>query len=157
MTEQSLQRCKKHDSCFASAIAHAQRICADQNARLTPIRQRVLEIIWQNHKAHKAYDILEAIAQEGQYSAKPPTVYRALGFLLDMSLIHKVESLNAYVGCLNPDHNDDHCFLICDQCDRVFDIVSDTTQNTIHGVCSEHNFTPKHKNIEIIGQCADCC
>ena len=91
----------KHQECLQSAIAAAKTHCDAAGIRLTPIRQRVLELVWQNHEPVKAYDILDKLKQAKSSSA-PPTVYRALDFLQDEGLVHKIESLNAYVGCGNP-------------------------------------------------------
>lgn len=99
--------CSSHKTCIKSALKHAEDICVQSGVRLTKQRKQVLELIWQNHKSHKAYDILEKMAALDK-SAKPPTVYRALDFLQEQGLVHKIQSLNAYVGCPHPDQNHSH-------------------------------------------------
>ena len=92
-----------HRVCVKDALEQATAICAKRGARLTPIRRRVLELIWASHKPSGAYDILEALSQESRGKRiAPPTVYRALDFLLEQGLIHRLESLNAFIGCPHP-------------------------------------------------------
>ena len=66
-------------------MADAARLCRERGVRLTPLRARVLEIVWRSHRPSGAYDILAVLAAEGR-SAAPPTVYRALDFLLEQGL-----------------------------------------------------------------------
>ena len=70
-----------HDACIADALSRADALCRQQGLRLTAIRRRVLELIWANHQPTKAYDLLAQINAE-RGNAAPPTVYRALDFLL---------------------------------------------------------------------------
>ena len=92
-----------HGHCLANALQYATAVCTERGARLTPVRQRVLEIIWQSHRPLGAYAILEVLSAEG-HSPAPPTVYRALEFLLTHGLVHRLSSLNAFVGCTRPGH-----------------------------------------------------
>ena len=91
-----------HRRCVADALDKAEALCSDRGARLTKLRCRVLELVWNSHAPIGAYDVLRRLSQEHQ-SAAPPTVYRALDFLLEQGLIHRIESLNAYIGCPVPE------------------------------------------------------
>jgi Fur family zinc uptake transcriptional regulator len=88
----------KHAYCLKSALVKVELRCNQRGLRLTAIRRRVLELVWKNHEPVKAYDILEILKTEKK-GAAPPTVYRALDFLLQEGFVHKIESLNAYIGC----------------------------------------------------------
>ena len=101
-----------HRHCVTNALDDAKTICSERGARLTPVRQRVLEIIWQSHRPLGAYAILEVLAKEG-HSPAPPTVYRALEFLLTHGLVHRLSSLNAFIGCTRPGHPGAGQFLLC--------------------------------------------
>ncbi len=79
------------------ALNEAEAVCEARGARLTKIRRKVLSLMLEHREPAKAYDLLQRLDGEG--AAKPPTVYRALEFLLEMGLAHKIESLNAYVAC----------------------------------------------------------
>jgi len=87
-----------HASCVAAAVATAEKLCQERGLRFTSIRCRVLELVWGSHKPIGAYDILEVLGKESE-SAAPPTVYRALEFLIEAGLVHRLDSLNAFIGC----------------------------------------------------------
>ena len=75
-------------------LTEAETLAARRGQRLTKIRRKVLRLLLESSEPSKAYDLLANLDGEG--SAKPPTVYRALDFLQDVGLAHKIESLNAY-------------------------------------------------------------
>ena len=85
-----------HSHCVSDALRAADALCARSGARLTALRRRVLELVWQSHRPLGAYDILGVLSSEDGRRAAPPTVYRALDFLLEHGLIHRLASLNAY-------------------------------------------------------------
>src|SRR5690606_29397539 len=91
-----------HRRCIADALDAAERVCAGRGARLTELRRRVLELVWQSHRPVGAYPLLAALGRDGHAPA-PPTVYRALDFLQAQGLVHRIESRNAYVGCPHPE------------------------------------------------------
>src|SRR5919204_1424092 len=90
-----------HDSCIDRALDRAAQLCEERGARLTALRREVLALVWRGHEPVGAYAILEAL-RRSHPGAAPPTVYRALDFLIEHGLIHRIESLNAYVGCSRP-------------------------------------------------------
>src|ERR1700677_4755418 len=81
-------------------LNHAGQICDAKGARLTDLRREVLGLILDSDAATGAYDLLDRLRAIRQ-GAAPPTVYRALEFLLEQGLIHKLESLSSYVGCIS--------------------------------------------------------
>ncbi|TXH65684.1 MAG: transcriptional repressor, partial [Thermomonas sp.] len=105
-----------HDA--AGFVAAVERACGERGLRLTEIRARVLGLVAAAGKPIKAYDLLEQVrAGEGAGAAAPPTVYRALDFLLANGFIHKLESINAFVACHHPNAAQHSVpFLICDRC-----------------------------------------
>src|SRR5277367_4850296 len=76
-----------HASCVDEAIAAADRVCVASGARLTDLRRQVLELVWRSHQPVGAYEILERLAADSGRRAAPPTVYRALDFLLEQGLV----------------------------------------------------------------------
>lgn len=144
-----------HDNCIAEALSRAQALCTDKGWRLTPIRQRVLELIWASHQPAKAYDLLAWINQERGNTA-PPTVYRALDFLLAAGLIHKIESQSAYVGCAVEHDSAPPKFLICRQCGQAAEIQSRAIDQAIADKAQQAGFVIAHQTIEIDGLCAGC-
>lgn len=144
-----------HGRCVATAMADAARHCRTRGARLTPLRARVLEIVWQSHKPAGAYDILAVLTAEGR-SAAPPTVYRALDFLIEHGLVHRLASLNAVVGCRRPGHAGAGQFLICRTCGNAAEINDAGIERAIEGSAAAHGFETHGNNVEITGICPDC-
>ncbi|WP_020400076.1 transcriptional repressor [Kordiimonas gwangyangensis] len=144
-----------HSICIETAIAEAERLCAERGSRFTDLRRRILKMIWQGHKAVKAYDLLDQLATEGG-SAKPPTVYRALDFLMEEGLVHKIESLNAYIGCPHPGDNHVSQFLICDKCETVKELSSDELTTAVMNAAKQANFAIRRQTLELHGVCANC-
>ena len=94
----ALQRGHDHRKCVSEAMAVADELCAKRGARMTELRRRVLNLIWDSHAPVGAYAIMDMLKREGR-NAMPPTVYRALDFLQEQGLIHRIASLNAFIGC----------------------------------------------------------
>lgn len=148
-----------HDHCIDEAMAAAEKICTDAEARLTPLRRRVLEMVWQSHEPVGAYDLLNQLQKEKSRAA-PPTVYRALDFLLEHGLVHRIESLNAYVGCGEPQsHPHSHHggqFLICHDCGSVAELDDHDISRTVVKKAEHQGFHVQRQTIEIMGLCPDC-
>src|SRR5258708_30969834 len=104
-----------HDSCIEGALDRAAQLCEERGARLTALRRDVLRLIWRGHEPVGAYAILEELLRSHS-GAAPPTVYRALEFLIEHGLIHRIESLNAYVACAPPERPPASQFLISGAC-----------------------------------------
>ncbi len=144
-----------HHACINSALNVADLICVKNDARFTPIRKRILELIWQSHKPILAYDILKILRREKE-NTEPPTVYRGLDFLLEQKLIHKIESRNAYVGCSFANRPHIGQFLICTGCDQFIELDSASINRTILNEASKSNFKIDHQTVEISGYCPEC-
>ena len=104
-----------HARCAADAIAHAETVCKQRGQRFTPIRRQVLEALLSSHRPLGAYDVIEELAKRVARPA-PITVYRALDFLMEQGLVHRIESRNAFLACAhNHDTSSSVAFLICDR------------------------------------------
>lgn len=144
-----------HQHCITQACLQADTICNERGVRFTPLRKRVLELLWHTHKPAKAYDILEILHQEDR-SAKPSTVYRTLDFLQEVGLVHKVDSLNAYVGCAHPNSNS-HCqFMICRVCGNVTESSNAIVFSAITENAARYHFHVERQIIEMHGVCEEC-
>ncbi|MDO3377796.1 Fur family transcriptional regulator [Geoalkalibacter halelectricus] len=143
-----------HERCVAGALDAAEAICRERGARLTDLRRRVLELVWSSHKPVGAYAVLARLQEQG--SAAPPTVYRALDFLLEQGLIHRVSSLNAFVGCVRP--GEEHCgqFLICEQCQDLVELDDADISAAIARSSHASGFAPRRQTVEILGLCPQC-
>lgn len=144
-----------HDACIADALADAKSICQRHNARLTAARERVLELIWQSHRPLGAYDVLAMLARDG-HNAAPPTVYRALDFLQQYGLVHRIASLNAFVGCAHAGISHQGMFLICQRCSNVLELAAPAVSEAIDNAASEVCFRPDNVTVEVSGFCPAC-
>ncbi len=147
--------CANHTSCVAEALQNAESICKERGVRFTNIRRKVLQMLWKHHSPAKAYDILDTLSKE-DVSARPPTVYRALDFLQENGLVHKINSLNAYVGCSHPLKHDDCYFLICEKCGEIEECCNHVLNDAIEATADKNKFCLKHINVEIEGTCQGC-
>jgi len=144
-----------HEACVEDALERAAEICERRQVRLTPLRRRVLQAVWSGHKPVGAYDILTTLTNERGTTA-PPTVYRALEFLLENGLIHRIESLNAFVGCTKPGQNHAWQLLICRACGRVAEISDDELEKAVAAAAARAGFTLQRRTIELAGLCFAC-
>ncbi|WP_299878119.1 Fur family transcriptional regulator [uncultured Cocleimonas sp.] len=147
--------CEKHNHCISTAIKHGEEICNEKGLKFTAIRRKVLELVWESHKPAKAYDILEKLAKEDG-APVPPTVYRALDFLLQNGLVHRLNSLNAFVGCSHPGLHKQCYFLICTHCEEVTECCTNQLGKAIGVSAKENSFTTESVSLEILGSCKTC-
>lgn len=147
----------KHDhaDCVSEALATAEQVCRERGLRLTAIRRRVLELVWDSHQPVGAYDILAALTREGRKAA-PPTVYRALEFLIEADLVHRLDSLNAFVGCSDPQTSHTGQFLICRRCRRVAELDDPDIDGLITAKAERLGFTAVQQMLEVQGLCREC-
>lgn len=133
----------------------AERQCQQRGVRFTPIRRRVLELIADSSGGLKAYDLLDRLAVE-HGAARPPTVYRALDFLIEQGLVHRIESLNAYVACPCPEHHHGFQLLICRHCGRVEELHLDDVSAQLGARAAALGFAVDRQTIELLGACDAC-
>jgi Fur family zinc uptake transcriptional regulator len=144
-----------HARCVADALAAAEARCADRGVRLTAQRRRVLEMLLEDHAPVGAYDILSRLAAEGRPTA-PVAVYRALDFLREHGLAHRLASLNAFVACARPGREHGAQFLICGRCRSVAEIEDGGIARAVRGAAAEAGFAADWPVVEIAGLCPAC-
>ena len=146
-----------HAHCTEATLARAERICAERGARLTAMRRQVLEALAGTHAPIGAYELIEKLESGEGHRPAPITVYRALDFLLEQGLAHRIESRNAFVACA---HEHGHpgvlMFLICESCGSVGEAVSDAVGSALARAADGAGFAPRAQVIEVAGQCAHC-
>jgi Fur family zinc uptake transcriptional regulator len=139
-------------------LNHAGQICAGRGARLTDLRRQVLGLILDAEGPTGAYDLLERL-RGTRRKAAPPTVYRALDFLLEQGLIHRVERLSAFVGCVAhgaEQHGHAAQFLICRDCGQVTEIDDHDLTHALAAAAARTGFSVGTATIEAEGMCAAC-
>jgi Fur family zinc uptake transcriptional regulator len=145
-----------HDA--AGFVTAVERACSERGLRLTEIRARVLGLVADAGKPIKAYDLLDKVREgEGAGAAAPPTVYRALDFLLANGFIHKLESVNAFVACHHPNAAQHSApFLICDGCHKAVELEDEHVVATLDAQARALGFSPQTQTLEVHGLCAEC-
>jgi Fur family zinc uptake transcriptional regulator len=144
-----------HDSCVDTALDRAAQLCLARGARLTELRRQVLQLVWHGHEPVGAYALLEAL-RRSHPGAAPPTVYRALEFLIEHGLIHRLESLNAYVGCPRPERPHVSQFLICGKCGATAELDEPAIAKAVLRRAGELGFAVEQQTIEVRGWCPRC-
>ncbi|WP_271168883.1 transcriptional repressor [Hansschlegelia plantiphila] len=148
-----------HRACARDVLDRAERVCAERGARLTDIRRRVLEALAADHAPAGAYEVIERLTHAGEKPPAPITVYRALDFLLEQGLVHRIESRNAFVAC-----SSDHAgaegapvvFLICERCGAVGEAATPAFADALRALARASGFRPRAPVIEVSGECAHC-
>jgi Fur family transcriptional regulator, zinc uptake regulator len=145
-----------HGRCTADAIAHAERVCAKRAQKFTPIRRQVLQALLSSHRPLGAYEVIDELAKSMPRPA-PITVYRALDFLMENGLVHRIESRNSYLACAH-DHDATSmvAFLICEHCGSVGEIPAAPVAQSVNAAARASGFAPKMSVVEIAGTCAHC-
>lgn len=144
-----------HRRCKRSAMAAVVGLCEARSLRLTPVRRQTLEILLESHNALGAYEILEKLAAAG-FGEKPPMVYRALGFLMEQGFVHKLEKLNAYVACVEPNNCSHPCLMVCKLCGRVAEQSMPDARQQLTAAANQLGFSTAASVMELSGVCNQC-
>ena len=155
--QQARQAFQPHDhaACIAQTVAAAEEKCQLERSRLTETRRKVLDLLLEEHRPMGAYAILEKLRNRGQ-RAQPPVAYRALDFLIENGLAHRIESLNAYVACSDPSSCNAPTFFICQQCDRIAETHLTKAQSALQEASDELGFVVEKVLREASGTCSLC-
>ena len=148
-------RAHEHDGCVERGVTTAEELCAAKSLRLTAARRRVLEILLAEHKALGAYEVLAKLSENGE-PAHPPAAYRALDFLVENGLAHKVERLNAFIACSDPHDGHRPVFLICRDCRSVAEATDTNNDNALRGMAERIGFQIENSSVELVGLCPGC-
>ena len=136
-------------------MRRAETLCKQHGARLTEQRRAVLRLLFESPKPLSAYELLDRL-RGTLHNPAPPTVYRALEFLLEQGLVHKLESLHAYIGCTHPDHPHAGQFLICAECGEVAELEDPHLADSLKTAGRAVGFRTKRPVVELLGTCAEC-
>ena len=139
----------------AQWIESADAHCLKNGAKLTELRRQVLELVLTHDGVVKAYQILNDL-QQARGSAAPPTVYRALDFLVEQGLLHRVDALNGYVVCRQLECAHPSVIMTCRDCGKVDEMAADEGFAALHRACAEHGFEIEQQQLLLSGRCAQC-
>jgi len=144
-----------HSHCAGDVLGFADTRAREAGLRLTPVRRRALEILLENHRAMGAYDVLERLAADG-FGDQPPVAYRALDFLVENGLAHRIRRLNAYAACMHPETDHAPLFMICRSCDAVAEAPAPEVRGAVRAVADAAGFAVERVNVEVLGLCPNC-
>ena len=142
-----------HARCAGDVMALAETHLKAAGQRLTPVRRRTLEILLESHRALGAYDVLERLAAEG-YGRQPPVAYRALEFLEEHGLAHRIRRLNAFTACMHPAEAHAPVFLICSACHSVSEAEGAAVLGALTHAAG--GFAIERSTVEALGLCPAC-
>ncbi|MDI9818460.1 MULTISPECIES: transcriptional repressor [unclassified Legionella] len=130
--------------------------CDSINLRLTSLRRRVLFVLWGSEKPLKAYEILDRLQQLKQNST-PPSVYRVLDYFVNYGVAHKIESIQSYTLCHEPEkHLPSEILMVCNICHQVQEVYNSTMYNLVQQLSQENHFHIGQDIIELKGLCEKC-
>ncbi|MBB5445698.1 MULTISPECIES: Fur family transcriptional regulator [unclassified Paraburkholderia] len=144
-----------HGPSQEAALALAEEYCRERGEKLTPIRRKVLELLLNSGRATKAYSLLDEMRQIHAGSA-PPTVYRALDFLLSVGLVHRIESINAFTVCHDLTQCQHGILVVCQQCGSVTELHQPKLRQALVAQIEDAGYRLASDEIELKGLCAAC-
>ena len=137
-------------------VALAASLCGSRGARLTKLRRRVLELLWRSGRPAGAYELVEALKLKDSRPVGPPTVYRALEFLMAQGLVSKIETRNAYVPRAHPERRHDCLFFICSTCGASVELEDTRVERLLSEDAGFLGFHAARRVVEVVGTCARC-
>ena len=139
----------------AEQLARADALCARVGARLTPLRRLVLELVISSGRPVGAYELLDRIRERGLKGA-PPTVYRALEFLQQQGLVHRISMANAFVACSHPGDEHHALIFVCTQCGNAVELEENQVSASVEARAEAVGFQVPGRPIEVAGTCPLC-
>ncbi|MGX9393942.1 Fur family transcriptional regulator (plasmid) [Nitrobacteraceae bacterium UC4446_H13] len=139
-----------------AGVATAEQACRERGVQLTKIRRLVLETLWKAEHPLGAYEIMSVLEHAASRRLSPPTVYRALEFLVEQRFISRIETKNAYVPCSHPDHPHACVFFICDRCGSSAEVENPAIEYMFDRDAEVLGFRIGRRVVELQGTCATC-
>ena len=140
----------------AERVALAMSLCDARGTQLTALRRQVLELLWESGRPMGAYELIEALKFRDSRPVGPPTVYRALEFLMTQGFVSKIESRNAYVPCAHPERRHDCLFFICSNCGVSAESEDPRVEQLLAEDAAVLGFSVTRRVVEVEGTCR-CC
>ena len=136
-------------------LSVAEALCEQRGRRLTPIRRKVLELLLRHGRSLKAYELLDAM-REVHPGAAPPTVYRALDFLMDEGLVHRLDAVNAWSACHDAGGAPHDLLVVCTGCGAVAELSDPAMSRQLAERVAQTGFTLATHETEIRALCPQC-
>ena len=139
-----------------AALKAAAELCRERGVQFTEIRRRLLEALWHAGQPIGAYDLMPHLEAALGKRLAPPTVYRALEFLMELGLVRRIESLNAFVPCAHPDHPHACVFFVCERCSASIEVENRALERLIAEDATALGFEVSQRVVELQGMCTHC-
>ncbi|SAI67197.1 cation uptake regulatory protein [Bordetella ansorpii] len=136
-------------------LALAETLCAERGRRLTPIRRKVLELLLRHGRSLKAYELLEAM-RAVHPGAAPPTVYRALDFLMEEGLVHRLDAVNAWSACHDAAGAPHDLLVVCTRCGAVAELSDPVMSRQLAERVARTGYALATHETEIRALCPQC-
>ena len=125
-----------------------------QDLKLTKNQALVFDALKKAGQPVGAYGLLDKLREHGLKA--PLQIYRALDRLIELRVVHRLESLNAWTTCCDADHVSAAVFVICDDCGNVEEHIDAGLSSNMENIAKRSGFVPKRPVFEIHGRCGDC-
>ena len=136
-------------------MENIEEYCKANNLKLTPVRQKVFQLLLKETSGLGAYRILDLLREAG-FNSQPPVAYRALDFLVEHGFVHKIESQNSFVACSDPGEHHSPIFMICKKCDSVSEATVSVPASDLSEALMATGFQVEQTIIEAEGVCSTC-
>ena len=136
-------------------MKNIEEYCKAKNLKLTPVRQKVFQLLVKEKSGLGAYRILDLLREAG-FNSQPPVAYRALDFLVEHGFVHKIESQNSFVACSDPGEHHSPIFMICKKCDSVSEATASVPASDLSEALMASGFQVEQTIIEAEGVCSTC-
>jgi Fur family transcriptional regulator, zinc uptake regulator len=137
-------------------VALAASLCDARGSRLTPLRRQILEWLWERSVATTAYELIDALRKRDSRPVGPPTVYRALQFLMAQGLVTRIESRNAYIVRAHPERPHSVLLFICSRCNALVELENSRIENLLAKDAASLGYRVERRVIEVEGICRGC-
>lgn len=149
--------CAGHGIPAEETLRAAETRCQQAGLRLTSQRRAVLRALAEAKRPLGAYDLIEALREEGGRPPAPIAIYRALDFLKENGFIHRLETLNAFIACPHLHGSGEKVvFLICETCRHVEEAIAAPLNDALAAVARARDFTASRQVVELAGTCRSC-
>ncbi len=133
----------------------AELLCLQRGKRLTPMRRQILKILLQQQRSVKAYELLEKI-RSSHPGAAPPTVYRALDFLVEQGLAHRLDATNAWTACHDAGGTPHDLLVVCTECGIVAELSDPCLSRQLADKAAQTGFELSGHETELRALCGHC-
>ncbi len=134
----------------------AEQRCAQAGERLTPARLAAYAEMQASNRPLSAYELIALLEKRQKRKIAPLTVYRHLDFLVKVGLVHRLETAQAYLPCVHPEHAHESQYLLCSNCGHVDEVESKRLGTLLGKIADQHDFRPEAAVVEIKGLCGSC-